>query len=424
MSTSPQRIAVIGAGPAGATVASLLAKAGRDVVMLDNGKRPELVVGESLVPLLVNVFRRLGIEDKVAALGVHKPGVTWIIDEKDALELSFEAMRGVLPTYAYNVPRREFDDLIHDTALASGARYVPCEVKLETTTTASGEVIPMLGAETLALIPEWTGQQPDLLIDASGRRRMFAKLLAIDAAIGARKDISHFAHFEGCEMPKPAGQTVITKLMHGWSWRIPLPGRLSVGVVMNKEDARKYGNTPEEQLDGVIDQNPVLAGACKDRRRVSPLATYVNYQLISARGHGSNWTCVGDAFGFVDPMLSPGLCMAMTSAEQLADTILKGGNLDAGFKAYLAWFRKMLGAWQDLVDFFYDGRIFAIFKTGMGMEMKHPGAFSRFMRRHIEKNLAGMAGGEYTARPYSRNLLKFLGNHGIRGYEPKDYAIV
>ena len=56
--------------------------------------------------------------------------------------------------------------------------------------------------------------------------------------------------------------------------------------------------------------------------------------------------------------------------------------------------------------------------------MKHPGAFTNFMKRHIEKNLAGMAGGAYTARPYSRGLLRFLGKYGIRGFEAKDYAIV
>ncbi len=424
-SRSPKRIAIIGAGPAGATVACLLARAGRDVVMLDNGKRPELVVGESLVPLLVNVFRRMGIEEQVAALGVYKPGVTWVIDEHDALELAFEAMRGVLPTYAYNVPRREFDDLVHDTALQAGARHIPCEVHLEKREVErGGEVIPVLAEETLRLIPEWNGEQPDLLIDASGRRRMFAKLLHLGADVGRRKDVSHFAHFEGCEMPRPAGQTVITRLKHGWSWRIPLPGRLSVGVVMNKDDAKRYGNTPEEQLDGVMDGNPVLAAACRQRRRVSSVATYANYQLISHRGCGANWVAVGDAFGFVDPMLSPGLCMAMTSAEKLADTILEGGRLREGFERYLSWFRLQLAAWQELIDFFYDGRMFAMFKTGNEMNMKYPGKISTLMQRHIEKNLAGMAGGEYTARTYSRNLLRFMGSYGIRGYEPADYAIV
>ncbi|MDZ4287823.1 MAG: tryptophan 7-halogenase, partial [Prosthecobacter sp.] len=185
----PLRVGIVGAGPAGATLACLLARGGVDAVFFDDGRRPDMVVGESLIPLLVNVFRRLGIEDKVAALGTYKPGVTWVFDEKDALELSFVAMRGVLPTYAYNVPRRPFDDLIHQTALEAGARFIPCTVKLEVQTTETGETVPRLGPETLALVPDWKGQQPDLLVDASGRRRLFAKLLSLKAAIGKRKDV-------------------------------------------------------------------------------------------------------------------------------------------------------------------------------------------------------------------------------------------
>jgi hypothetical protein len=106
------------------------------------------------------------------------------------------AMRGGLPTYAYNVPRRPFDDLIHETALKSGARFISCQVKLELGATERGEKVPRLAAETLTLVPDWHGKQPDLLVDASGRRRLFAKLLGLTAKVGMRKDVSHFAHYE------------------------------------------------------------------------------------------------------------------------------------------------------------------------------------------------------------------------------------
>lgn len=426
IASKPYRVGIVGAGPAGATLACLLAREGVDAVFFDDGKRPDMVVGESLVPRLVNVFRRLGIEDAVAALGTRKPGVTWIFDEKEALELSFTAMRGVLPPYAYNVPRRPFDDLIHQTALDSGARFIPCDVKLEIGQTESGERVPRLSAQTLALVPDWQGKQPDLLVDASGRRRLFAKLLGIKAAIGDRKDVSHFAHYENCTMPTPAGQTVITRLKHGWSWRIPLPHALSIGVVFDKEHAKKYGSTPEEQLEAVIDQNKPLADACPQRKRISPVTTYANYQLISEQGHGDGWVCVGDAFGFVDPMLSPGLCMAMVSAEQLADAILQNrpGSWDSAFQDYLVWFRNMLGAWQELVDLFYGGHIFALQRTGTQISQMFPGKISMIMQAHFEKNISGMAGGGLTNHPYSRNLLRFMTRYGIHGHEPANYAVV
>lgn len=422
----PYRVGIIGAGPAGATLAALLAREGVDAVFFDDGRRPEMVVGESLIPRLVTVFRKLGIEEEVASLGTYKPGVTWIFDENDALELSFTAMRGVLPTYAYNVPRKPFDELIHETALKAGARFVPCTVKLEAGRTERGELVPRLSAETLALVPDWKGQQPDLLVDASGRRRLFAKLLGISAKIGQRKDVSHFAHYENATMPTPAGQTIITRLKHGWSWRIPLQHALSIGVVVNKEHAKLYGSTAEEQLEAMIDRNKPLAEACSQRRRITPVNTYTNYQLISDQGHGDGWVSVGDAFGFVDPMLSPGLCMAMTSAEQLAEAIVqhRPEGWDRAFHLYLRWFREQLKAWQELVDIFYGGQIFALQRTGTEMSRRFPGKISMIMQRHFEKNISGMAGGGLTTHPYSRNLLRFMTRYGIYGHEPAEFAVV
>jgi flavin-dependent dehydrogenase len=349
-----------------------------------------------------------------------------VFDEKDALELSFTAMEGVLPTYSYNIPRRPFDDLIHNTAVEAGARFVPCNVKLEVGFTDSGEKVPRLGAETLALVPDWRGKQPDLLVDASGRRRLFAKLLGIRAKLGDRSDVSHFAHYQDCTMPTPAGQTVITRLKHGWSWRIPLRNALSVGVVFNKDHAKQYGDNAEAQLEAVIDQNKPLADACSNRKRITQVTTYANYQLISDQGHGDGWVSVGDSFGFVDPMLSPGLAMAMVSAEKLADIIVKTSpnRWDSAFQKYFDWFREMLVAWQDLVDMFYDGRIFALFRTGVDMTTQFPYPFLNTVQRHFEKNIAGMAGGGLTNHPYSRRLLKFMGRYGIYGHEPANYAVI
>ncbi len=419
------RVAVIGAGPAGCTAAALLARNGASVMVLDDGKRPELIVGESLVPMLVEVFRALGIEDEVRALGVHKPGVTFTIDEAAAFELSFEAVRGVLPTYSYNVPRQPFDALIQETAKRSGARLVSLTAGL--TTGGDGREVA-LDAATLAAIPEWQGEQPDFLVDASGRRRLLAKHLGLKAVKGRRVDVAHFAHYEGCEIPQPAGQVIIGRMREGWSWQIPLPNqRLSVGVVIDKTDAQRYGSTGEAQLEGLIDADPRLSLTCRGRRRVSNLATYANYQLTSERAYGPGWAAVGDAFGFVDPMLSPGLCMAMLSAFELAKRLpARGGvngSLEDGLRSYEAWFAKSLRDWQSLIDYFYDGRIFAIYKSGLAMSARHPGKPAAMIERHISRNLAGMASGAYTSRFYSKLLLKALGRFGKGAFAAKDFAI-
>jgi flavin-dependent dehydrogenase len=391
----PTRIAIIGAGPAGTTLACLLARKGADAVVIDDGKRPTMIVGESLVPQLVPVFQRLGIEDEVKKIGVHKPGVTVTFDAEREIRLMFTAARGVLPTYAYNVPRKEFDELVTKTARDAGARLICATAKLEAVDAGDkSRATVKLAPETLALIPDWNGEQPDMVIDASGRRRLFAKLLGLDATIGPRKDVSHFAHYENCPWPEPKGQVMTMRLEYGWGWRIPLPGpRLSIGAVLNKDDARKFGDTPEEQLEGIINNDPRLARECGQRKRVTPVTTYANYQLISERGFGPNWATVGDAFGFVDPMLSPGLCMAMLSAEKLAALIPArgglGGDLAPKLEKYIAWFRENLAAWQNLVDRFYDGTVFALQSSGMKYQMDYP-RISALVQRHIEKNISGM----------------------------------
>ena len=418
------RVAIIGAGPAGATTACLLARKGASVAIFDDGRRPDLIVGESLVPLLTAIFQRMGIEEQVRALGIRKPGVTFTFDGGDDFALSFAALQKVLPNYAYNVPRKEFDTLILETAKAAGAVYLQHAAKLEADT-ARDEVL--LAGETLALVPEWKGQQPDYIIDASGRRRLFARLMGVEATTGPRRDVSHFAHYVDCARPDPEGQVIIGRLQHGWSWRIPLPGdRLSVGVVMNNQHARELGATPEEQLERAIDEDAHLSVACAKRSRVSAIATYANYQLISERGSGAGWAMVGDSFGFVDPMLSPGLCMAMSSAERLAEIIpAQGGrspNAAAELEQYVCWFRDMLTAWQHFVDYFYDGRIFAIHRSGSEFSRKNPGRMSNFLERHAGKHLSGMASGAFINKRYSQGLLRFLERHLMR-YDPSEFAI-
>lgn len=429
MPERPTRIAIIGAGPAGATTAALLAKRGASVVILDDGKRPELVVGESLIPLMVSAFRELGIEEQVKSFGMHKPGVTFTIDDETEFKLSFQAVKGILPTYSYNVPRREFDQLLLDTALQSGATMVTTQVKLDGPHADGADGAEVrLAPETLAQIPGWDGAAPDFIIDASGRRRLTAKLLQLKAESGPRTDVAHFAHYTGCEPPDPDGQVIISRLKHGWSWRIPLTdGRLSIGVVMNKNAAKEFGATPEEQLEGVIESEPRLSAIGQKRQRVTPVATYANYQLISERASGPGWAAVGDSFGFVDPMLSPGLSMAMESARVLASSIPAHGGLDARtpgrLKRYGRWFARSLRHWQSLVDYFYDGRIFAIYTAGREMSAKRPGRPAEVIEAHISKNLASMASGAYTSRLYSRFLLTMLSTFTLRKGAAERYAI-
>lgn len=429
MSTRPEqrRVAIAGCGPAGATLASLLAARGVDVAVFNGGKRPPLLVGESLIPAIIPLLRELGVEDEVAAISKLKPGATFYWQQDWPVVFDFASVEGILPTYAYNVPRPAFDKILEQRARRGGVRWIEAEARLAKSDDGkTGELI--LGDESLAQVPEWEGKQPDVIVDASGRRRRAAGLLDIPARLGPRKDMALFAHYENWNHEDRDGQIQISRRAtnDGWHWQIPLRDRMSVGAVLHADAAAASGGSAVEKLENAIDSDPLLAQRGAKRRRVSEVAVYANYQLISDRGAGRGWASAGDAFGFVDPMLSPGLWVAMHGAEMLAKAILawnQPGLLPASaFDDYSRRMTSLLESWQAIIRRFYDGSIMAAYATGMAMRERFPGRLSGMMQNHVQRHFAAMACGAYTEKPYSRGMMDFLCSHP-RGFDPADYAI-
>jgi flavin-dependent dehydrogenase len=426
------RVAVVGAGPAGSALAMLLAREGAHVTLFDEDRRPELLVGESLVPAVVPIFRRLGFEEEMAAFSRVKPGVSFVWSPADRFSFTFARFAPSVFPYAYNIPRPRFDEALRDRALAAGVHHVVGRARLQPGSADGAGAELLLAPETLAAAPAFAGQQPDLIVDATGRARHGARALGIGAKLGPRKDVAHFAHFEGFHWDDAPGQVLIARGPAGWSWCIPLEDRLSVGIVLGQDDAAELGRTPEERLERAIVRDPWLHSVVGAGRRVTGVATYANYQLISLRGHGPGWVMVGDAFGFVDPMLSPGVFLALRSAELVAEALrplLRGqrrpspAELASALSPYAAAQTAMLVAWQDLVAYLYDGRLAALMRSGRAF-MAHG---SRFLRgraqHHIERHIGLQASGAATTSPYSRGLLRFLSRHGLRGIDPATLAI-
>ncbi len=354
-------IGIIGAGPAGCALACFLKEKNIDCIVFDDQLSPDNIVGESLVPAIIPIFRRLGIEDRIATESQRKYGAAFRHHNGNRIDFRFEQFGKKYPDYSYNVPRPKFDQIMRERAKELGARFINIRAQVEVCSNDPNRDI-QLTDDTLAKAGLARDQQPSILVDASGRSRLFSKTLKIPSTRGSRNDLSYFAHYENFNCPSAfTGQIVLSVLESGWSWQIPLKDRVSVGVVLDKNIAKYYGKSSSERLENIINANTLLAKDGEKRQRLSTVKSYQNYQLIANQGFGKGWVLLGDAFGFVDPMLSPGGHMSLTSAELLEKHVFsKQQYSSADFEKYCSEFKQWHAAWQYLVQFFYDGRILSM----------------------------------------------------------------
>ena len=310
-----ETIAILGDGPAATTLATLLARRGRCVGLFSAGERPGLIVGESLVPAIVPILRELGVEEEIASFSIRKPGATFVLGPADRQEFRFEDVHGTLPDYAYNVPRHRFDAVLREACERSGAKTIQARGRVE----RSGDQL-RLSRESLDAADGLFGKGPDLLVDATGRSRTVARVMNLPTTTGDRKDVALFAHHEGVQVDVE-GHVHTDRLERGWSWRIPLPGCTSLGFVVDNDVLQRFGTKAEAQYDGYLAQEKRLKALTDGAKRITPVFKYTNYQLITRRGVGDGWALLGDALGFVDPIFSSGLYLAMDGAKNLARAI-------------------------------------------------------------------------------------------------------
>ena len=218
-----------------------------------------------------------------------------------------------------------------------------------------------------------------------------ARLLGLPTHPGKRRDTALFSHCEGVPLDRD-GHVHSDRLEQGWCWRIPLPGRVSVGVVAPPGVLATRGETPEAQFDAVLCGDPYLRSLAPDARRIAPVVRYTNYELSTLRGVGTNWALVGDAFGFIDPVFSSGLYLAMHSARILARAVLSGGR--HALSRYEARHLRHLSAWRTAIGYFYDGRFFALLQMRDRSERSR---FGRLVNPHLARHLPRVFTGEASA---------------------------
>ncbi|RBP53708.1 NAD(P)/FAD-dependent oxidoreductase [Arenicella xantha] len=412
-----KQVAIIGAGPAGCALACFLRERDIDCLVFDSDKTPELMVGESLVPAAIPVLRRLGIEQQVAAVSRVKRGAALRHGNGNRVDFEFKAYGSDYPDYSYNIPRPQFDRIIRQRAEQLGVRFITHRANVELVDDDPQREL-RLSNDSLLAAGLNLSTQPDILIDATGRSRLFSRRLNLSANRGPRTDIAHFAHFKNfSDDAHLDGQVVLSALACGWSWQIPLHGVTSVGVVMNADSAKLYGRNAAERLENAISHNPLLAEAGLGRQRVSEVMTYSNYQLITEQAHGKGWILLGDALGFVDPMLSPGVFMALESAELLDRLVLSKpqSEVERHSADYFSQMQHWHDAWTRLIQYFYDGRILSMGE--MRDYIRHEASvfsISRYVEPIVSRMLSQLVSGVKTRSELNHTVLHHTCQHLIR----------
>ena len=325
-------VAVIGGGPAGSTAATLLAKQGYKVIALEKEHHPRFHIGESLLPMNLPVFERMGVLDKVRAMGVFKPGADFEANnERGYNNYAFARAIGNSPPHAYQVWRQDFDKMLYDHARECGAdaREGHEVMKVEQNDIRDTRL------EVRADDGRIYGIQARYLIDASGRDAFLSSKKKLRRKNDEHQSAAIFGHFRGAEprAGEDAGNISIYRCEFGWMWMIPLPnGVMSIGAVCRPEYLKlRKGRTVEFLLE-TLRKNEALKRRIEHAELLGDVRVTGNYSYDSTRMGGLGWVLVGDAFAFLDPVFSSGVYLAMSGAEQAAaavDAALRDPKLEA-----------------------------------------------------------------------------------------------
>ncbi|WP_397569737.1 NAD(P)/FAD-dependent oxidoreductase [Schlesneria sp. T3-172] len=374
-STDP-RVIVIGGGPSGSTAATLIAQRGHKVRLLEREQFPRFHIGESLIPQTYWVLKRLNMLDKMKSSEFIRKYSVQFVGASGRLSEPFYFLdhKPHESSQTWQVRRSEFDQMTlqnaadHGVDVQQGVRVL--EVLFEGERAVGVRVKDEAGGEERI-------ERADVIVDASGQSSLIMGKLGLREWDQELKKAAVWTYWEGAQRDtgRDEGATVVLQVQGktGWFWYIPLHDNIiSVGVVADHNYLFKNRDTKDFEAiyHAEVEKCPAVKQRISLGKRVAPYRAAKEYSYRSRRAAGDGWVLVGDAFGFLDPLYSSGVLLALKSGELAADAVCEGlakGDTSAA----------QLGAWEpdyvrgmqrmrSLVNAYYAGFSFGRFVA------KHP----------------------------------------------------
>jgi flavin-dependent dehydrogenase len=361
-------VVVIGGGPAGSTVATLLAQHGYRVRLFERERFPRFHIGESLIPETYWVFQRLKMLDKLRASPfVKKYSVQFVsASGKLSAPFYFHDNKPHECSQTWQVIRSEFDLMLLRNAEEQGAKVHQATRVLE--------VLFERNRATGVRIQREDGSQEEVrakvVVDASGQSTMLQNRFKLRLWDPVLNKGAIWTYWEGAyrDTGRDEGATLViqTTNKQGWFWYIPQhDNTISVGVVAPFDYLFKGRGSHEQTYNEEVDACPAVKERVSIGRRVTGYFATKDYSYRSKEVAGEGWVLVGDAFGFLDPLYSSGVLLALKSGELAADAIAEGlakGDVSAAqLGKWGPMFNRGVDRMRRLVCEYYDGFSFGKF---------------------------------------------------------------
>jgi flavin-dependent dehydrogenase len=302
-------VIVAGAGPAGSTAATLLAQHGRRVLMIERACHPRFHIGESMLPCSTPVLERLGIQLEASDYQ-HKDGAEFI-DEATGKSIRFALNARYQP---YQVERARFDHCLADNAVAQGV------------TLHQEETVRAVHVDAAIAAVETDRQRytARYIVDATGRSAFMGRQTSAIQRIGG---LGCFALYRHYRVSSPQARALfdsgdIKVLMQdiGWIWVIPLANeRLSVGLVVRDKSATALRGAA--LFEKYLAASPLLQDLLSGAVAEAGVRSEADFSFSNRQRYGQRYACCGDAAGFLDPVFSSGVFLALVGAERVADRV-------------------------------------------------------------------------------------------------------